>query len=146
MKIIVKKEFDGKHFVGSCENIPNCYAQSIKQEDLLNNLRRAIDLYRKSYENKNQELPDRPDGPVIDRKIRFNKISTNQLSKLLTKFRYRAEYNDNHSVIFVNSSFPFNRILLPETEDLSPLIIAKIFGIENIIYVNKSDLSMHSSA
>ena len=52
----------------------------------------------------------------------------------------------NNPILLANSKFPFNRIHLPVTNNLSPIIISKLFGKENVIYVNKSDLSMHSSA
>ena len=146
MKIIVKKEYDGKNYVGSCENLANCYAQTTNPDDLIANLRKAIELYRKSYENKNQTIPDRYDLPVFDNKIRFNTISTSQLTQLLIKNNYRIEIEDDNSILFANSRFPFNRINLPISKDLSPIIISKLFGKENVIYVNKRDLSIHSSA
>lgn len=146
MKIIVKKEFDGKNYIGSCENLPSCYAQSINVEELLAELRKAIELYRKSYLNRNQPLPSENDTPVIDRKIRFNKISSNQLGAILEKNNYHMEYQDNNSQLFINSGYPFNRIHIPNAEELSPMLISKIFGKENIIYINKNQLKMNSSA
>lgn len=146
MKIIVKKEFDGKNYIGSCENLTSCYAQASNPEDLILNLRNAIELYRKSYQNRNQTLPKESDKPVIDRKIRFNIISTAQLTQVLFKHQYRIEFTDENSILLVNSNFPFNRIHLPISKDLSPIIIIRLFGKENVIYVNKSTLSMHSSA
>ncbi len=146
MKIIVKKEFDGQNHVGSCENLTSCYTQANNPEDLISNLRKAIELYRKSYENKSQTIPDLYDSPVIDKKIRFNKISTAQLVQVLIKQHFRIEFQEENSILLCNSKFPFNRIHLPDTNNLSPVIISKLFGKENVIYVNKSDLSMHSSA
>jgi predicted RNase H-like HicB family nuclease len=146
MKIIVKKEHDGKNYIGSCENLPNCYCQTSDPDQLLPALRAAIEMYRKSYEIKNQALPDKSDSPVIDRKIRFNKISSLQLSSFLQRFHYHVEQKNNDLILFVNSLFPFNRIILPVADDISPIILTKLFGKENIIYINKSNLKMNSSA
>ena len=146
MKIIVKKEFDGQNYIGSCENLTSCYTQANNPEDLVANLRKAIELYRKSYENKSQTLPDTFDLPVLDRKIRFNKISTGQLLQVLLKHHYKIEFQEENSILLANSKFPFNRIHLPVSNNLSPIIISKLFGKENVIYLNKSDLSLHSSA
>lgn len=146
MKIIVKKEFDGKYYIGSCENLSSCYAQSESSEKLLNELRKAIELYRKSYINRSQSLPVWHDAPVIDKKIRFNKISTGQLVKILERSSYHIEARDNDSILLINSNYPFNRILMPDTDELSPMIVSKIFGKENIIYLNKTQLKINSSA
>lgn len=146
MKIIVKKEFDGKNYVGSCENLPSCYAQANSAEELIVALRRAIELYRKSLASRNQPLPNSYDMPVIDRKIRFHTISSEQLSEILIKTNYHLEYNDNNSLLFNNIHFPFNRIHIPYVEQLSPMIVSKLFGKENVIFINKDKLSMNSSA
>ena len=146
MKVIIKKEFDGQNYIGSCENLTSCYTQADNPDDLTANLRKAIELYRKSYANKNQTLSDSFDLPVIDKKIRFNKVSTLQLVQVLIKLHYRVEFQEENSVLLTNSKFPFNRIHLPVSKSLSPVIIAKLFGKENLIYINNSDLSLHSSA
>jgi len=146
MKIIIKKEFDGKNYIGSCENLPGCYAQSESSDQIVVKLRKAIEIYRKSYSKRNQTLPNLYDNPVIDRKIRFNSISASQLSKILTRNNYHFEYKDDEFYLFLNSNFPFNRLLIPNEEDLSPMIISKIFGKENIIYINNDQLRVNSSA
>lgn len=146
MKIIVKKEFDGKNYIGSCENLPSCYVQSTLSENLVIELRKAIELYRKSYSKRNQSLPTAYDFPIIDRKIRFNKISSIQLADVLLRNNYHFESKDSDSLLFINSNFPFNRIHIPNVSELSPLIISKIFGKENIIFINKSQLKINSSA
>ncbi len=146
MKIIVKKEFDGKNYIGSCENLPSCYVQSHSSEALVIELRKAIEMYRKSYSKRNQTLPTSYDFPIIDRKIRFNTISSNQLTKILIKNNYHFESKDSNSLLFINSSFPFNRIHVPNIPELSPMIISKIFGKENIIFINKNQLKINSSA
>ena len=146
MKIIVKKEFDGKNYIGSCENLPSCYVQSPSSEELIIELRKAVELYRKSYSKRNQGLPSSYDFPIIDRKIRFNKISSRQLAKILFKNHYHIESKESDSLLFLNSNFPFNRIHIPNVSELSPMIISKIFGKENIIFINKNQLKINSSA
>jgi predicted RNase H-like HicB family nuclease len=146
MKIIVKKEFDGKNYVGSCENLPSCYAQASSSEQLIVELRKAIELYRKSLVSRNQPLPNSFDMPVIDRKIRFHTISSEQLSSILLKTNYHLEYRDDKSFLFKNNGFPFNRIHIPAVTQLSPMIMSKLFGKENVIFINKDKLSMNSSA
>ncbi len=146
MKIIVKKEFDGRSYIGSCENLPSCYVQSESSEGVVIELRKAIELYRKSYTKRNQALPTSYDFPIIDRKIRFNRISSNQLAKILIKNNYHLETQDSDSLLFINSNFPFNRIHIPNISELSPKIISKIFGKENIIFINKNQLKINSSA
>lgn len=146
MKIIVKKEFDGKNYVGSCENLPSCYAQASSSEDLIVELRKAIELYRKSLVSRNQPLPNSFDAPVLDRKIRFHTISSDQLSAILIKSNYHLEYSDDKSLLYINSGFPFNRVHIPRVKELSPMLVGKLFGKENIIFINKDKLSMNSSA
>ena len=146
MKIIVKKEFDGKNFVGSCENLPSCYTQASSAEELIVELRRAIELYRKSLVSRNQPIPNSFDMPVLDKKIRFHTISSEQLTSILLKSHYHLEYNDDKSILFLNTKFPFNRIHIPRVSQVSPLLITKLFGKENVIFINKDKLSMNSSA
>ena len=146
MKIIVKKEFDGKNYVGSCENLPSCYAQASSSEELIVELRKAIELYRKSLVSRNQQLPNSFDMPVVDRKIRFHTISSDQLSTILIKSNYHLEYSDDKSLLFINSGFPFNRVHIPQVKQLSPMLVSKLFGKENVIFINKNKLSMNSSA
>jgi len=146
MKVIFHKEFDGTYYVGSCENLPGCYEQASSPEELMSRLRRAIELYRKSYVTRKQELPTTFDKPIIDKPIRFHSISIEQLKKILQKFNYHLEYEDNESTLFFNANFPFNRVHLPNSTNISYLIISKIFGRENVIYINHENLSIQSSA
>ncbi len=145
MKVIIKKEFDGNRYVGSCENLRGCYAQSSSPEDLMIRMREAIELYRKSYAARSQPLPHDHDHPVLDKKIRFNVISIQQMSALLQKSGYHLEHADSRHRLFRNTRFPFNRLVLPECPELSPLIISKIFGKENVIYVNKKQLKANTA-
>ncbi len=146
MKVIVKKEFDGKNFVGICENLPNCYSQSYDPEKVVINLRKAIEIYHKSYLDRNQVLPDKYDSPVINKKIRFDTVTTKQILNILSKNQYHIEHSDLKSVLLINNVFPFNRIHLPVVDDLSPLIVARVFGIHNIIYVGQKRFNVSSTA
>ncbi len=137
MKVIIKKEYDGHFYVGSCENLPGCYAQNENPEKLITDLRQAIEFYRKSYMTRNQDLPQHFDAPILDLKIRFDKLSTSKLKDILENYNFHEEKHNEKFLLFMNSSFPFNRVLVPITAELSPLIVAKIFGRDNIVYVGK---------
>ena len=145
MKVIINKEFDGNQYVGSCENLPGCYTQAASPEELMKKLHRAIELYRKSYSRRNQELPSTFDKPVIDKRIRFHIISSAQLSQVLTRYNYHLEFKDSQSLLFLNSHFPFNRIHIPNSSALSYLIISKLFGRENVIYINQENIRVHTA-
>ncbi len=145
MKVIIKKEFDGHTYVGSCENLRGCYAQSSSPEELMIHMREAIELYRKSYAARSQPLPHDADQPILDKKIRFNVISTQQMAGLLQKCAYHLEHGDARHYLFRNTKFPFNRLVLPNVPKLSPLIISKIFGKENVIYVNKKQMNVNTA-
>lgn len=137
MKIRIQKIFDGKYAVGFCDNLPSCYVQSREEHDIVVRLRRAIELYRKNCELRNQSLPDEYERPILDKKIRFETISSAQLVKIFQRMHYHLEYSNHESILLINSNFPFNRVHIPRTEDLSPVIVAKIFGKQNTIWVNK---------
>ncbi len=145
MKVIIKKEYDGSHYIGSCENLPGCYTQADTAEELMTLTRRAIELYRKSYADRNQPLPNTHDRPALNKKIRFHVISSTQLTVLLQKSGYHLEHQDDKLILFRNMHFPFNRLVIPNTPALSPLIISKIFGKENVIYVNKKQLNINTA-
>lgn len=129
--------FDGKHHVGYCENLPSCYVQSENENEILVRLRRAIEIYRKNCELRNQTLQHENDRPILNKKIRFETISSEQLVKILHSMHYHLEYSNHESMLLINSNFPFNRIHIPRSEDLSPLIISKIFGKQNTFWIGK---------
>ncbi|MGD9898227.1 MAG: hypothetical protein AB7T22_03775 [Calditrichaceae bacterium] len=146
MKIYVKKEYDGYFYVASCINLPGCYVQSKYLDDIMDRLRKAINLYKQNYKDRMQNLPEENEGPVLDKEIRFKEISSKQLEKILQRYHYHTEYTDTESILLMNSSYPFNRVHLPQTEILSPLIVAKVFGKENTIYLGEKDISFNSTA
>lgn len=137
MKIRIRKVFDGKYFVGFCENLPSCYVQSVNENDILVRLRRAIEIYRKNCELRNQVLPEEHERPILDKKIRFETISSVQLLKVFQRMHYHQEYSNHESILLINSNFPFNRIHIPNTEDISPVIVSKIFGKNNTFWIGK---------
>jgi len=137
MKIRIRKIFDGKYTVGLCDNLPNCYVQSVDENQVIIRLRRAIEIYRKNCELRNQSLPEEPEKPILDKKIRFETISTAQLLKIFQRMNYHVEYSNHESVLMINSNFPFNRVHIPNSQDISPLIISKLLGRHNTIWIGR---------
>lgn len=135
MKITIKREFDGKYYVGSAAYLPGCYVQSRSGMEIPAFIRKAISLYQKSYQSRNQSLPMEEDHPILNIKIRFDCISTEQIRNILKTHNFHKEYEDQDSLLMVNSNFPFDRVHLPQSDDISPLIVQKIFGKGNTIYV-----------
>jgi len=146
MKISVDKEYDGKYYVACCTNVPGCYVQSERSGSLNNDLQYALEVYLKNCVQRNQPFPNEQDRPVIDVRIRFEVLSSAQLIKIMKRYNYHVDYQDPTSVLLLNSEFPFNRIHIPNTEDISPLIIRRIFGRENTLVVGKPYLQLKTSA
>ncbi len=140
MKIIIKKEFDGLFYVGSCENIPGCYVQSRTSGDIHQKIKQAIAIIKRNCDERSQQFPVGTDQPLFDTRIRFDVLTTDQLVKFFEHQKYHLEYIDSQSVLLMNSSFPFNRVHLPRTDQLSPLIVQKIFGADNTIYVGRKGM------
>lgn len=135
MKVTIKREFDGKYYVGSIDDLSGCYVQSQNRAEIPALIRKAITIIQKSYQDINQTLLREKDHPVLNIKIRFNHISTNQIRNILKTRNFHKEYEDHDSLLMVNSNFPFDRVHLPQSNDVSHLIMQKIFGKENIAYV-----------
>ena len=146
MKISVEKEFDGRFYVASCTNVPGCYMQVKSPENLDLELEYALQVYLENCLKRNQPFPNELDRPVLDVRIRFETISSNQLIKIFKRYHYYVDYEDFRVILFVNSEFPFNRILIPNIETMSPLIISRIIGKENTNYIGSSELRLNSSA
>jgi predicted RNase H-like HicB family nuclease len=145
MKLQIRKENDGEYHVASCLNLPGCYVQANSEPELMGRLQHALNIYKKDCDKRNQPLPDEPDRPVLNVKLRFTEISSEQLIKILLRYNYHIDHIDDFSVLMSNSDFPFNRIHLPQASRLSPLLINKIFGKENTIHVRKNDLQIKTS-
>ena len=146
MKISVEKEFDGVYYVACCTNVPGCYIQSDNSEKLNSDLEYGLEVYLENCVKRNQPFPNEMDKPVLDVRIRFETISTEQLIKIFKRYHYYVEYRDQRLVLFLNSEFPFNRVLIPNSEFISPLIISRIFGKANTIYISKQTLKLNTSA
>ncbi len=145
MKIVIKKAFDGTQYIAFCENVPNCYVQSKAKEHLNGLIKRALYLYKNQCIKRGQDFPNEPDKPLISRKIRFDAISTAQIVKIFQRYNYHIEYEDEQSVILLNSDFPFNRVHLPQSNNLSPLIIQRIFGEDNTHYIYNKQMKLNTS-
>ncbi len=146
MKIIAKKEFDGRSFVAYCENVPGVYVQAPSRALLDQRLNKALALIKFNCEQRNQPFPFGEDKPLFDIRIRFNLLATDQLVDFFHKKNYHIEFEDNDSVVLMNSSYPFNRVHLPKTNALSPIIVRRIFGENNAIYVGGNNLKLHRTA
>lgn len=144
MKIVIKKEFDGNLYIGSCENIPGCYVQTRQEKDISLKIKRALMLIKRNCEERNQPFPTGIDKPLFDIRIRFDELSTEQLVKFFEHQKYHLEYIDEESLILMNASYPFNRVHLPRVHHLSPLLIRKIFGEQNTIYVGSREMKLNS--
>lgn len=145
MKIVIKKKFDGNVYVGSCENIPGCYIQTRQESDISAKIRRALMLIKKNCDERNQPFPSGHDQPIFDIRIRFDELPSEQLVKFFEHQKYHLEYIDEESLILLNASYPFNRVHLPRVRNVSPLLVQKIFGEENTIFVGSGKMKLRSS-
>jgi len=145
MKIIFKKEFDGRVHTGSCENVPSCFVQADDPETLKARFLRAVQIIKQSCEQRNQPFPRGSDRQLLDIRIKFNTLSTEQLVKIFVSKNYHVEFENSESVLLLNSDYPFNRVHLPRTKRLSPQLVRKIFGSENAIYVGRSPMKLNAS-
>ncbi len=146
MKISVEKEFDGKHYVVCCTNVPGCYMQTVRSENLNIELKYGLEIYLENCLKRNQPFPNEMDKPVLNVPIRFETVSAEQLIKIFKRYHYYVDYSDSRVILFLNSEFPFNRVLIPNNESISPIIISRIFGKTNTNYVGNQHLSLNTSA
>lgn len=146
MKIKVQKEFDGRSYVAFCQNVPNVYVQAPSKELLDKRINKALALIKYTASERNQPFPVGEDKPLFNIRIRFDSLSTDALINLFKRHNYHVEYEDNDSVILMNSSYPFNRVHLPKTNHLSPVIVRRLFGSNNTVYVGApNNLKLHRS-
>jgi len=145
MKIVVKKEFDGSVYVGSCENVPGCYTQGRTEDEVRERLQRALLLIKRKSEQRRQPFPSGNDRPILDVRIKFNTLSTDQLVKILESYRYHLVHLDEESALLINREFPFNLIHLPRSNSLSPLLVKKIFGADNTQWVGNKKMKLSKS-
>ncbi len=145
VKVIIKKEFDGNTYVGSCENIPGCYVQARQENELSPRIRRALLVIKKNCEERKQPFPSGIDRPLFDIRIRFDELSTEQLIKFFEHQKYHLEYIDGESALLMNSAYPFNRVHLPRVHRLSPMLIKKMFGEQNTVFVGNNGMKINTS-
>ncbi len=145
MKVIIKKEFDGNMYVGSCENIPGCYVQARQENEISSKIRKALSIIKRNCEERKQNFPSGNDRPLFDIRIRFDELSTEQLIKFFEHQKYHLEYIDDDSALMMNSSYPFNRVHLPRVHRLSPVLVRKMFGEQNTIYVGTNELKLNTN-
>lgn len=145
MKVVIKKEFDGNTYVGSCENIPGCYVQAHQENEISLKIRKALMVLKKNCEERKQPFPAGTDRPLFDIRIRFDELSTEQLIKFFEHQKYHLEYIDNDCALLMNSAYPFNRVHLPRVRRLSPLLVQKLFGEQNTIFVGSRRMKLNTS-
>lgn len=145
MKIILKEEHDGRCFIGSCHNIPGCFFQAESKDALHEGLLKGLNIIKQNCDQRNQEFPEGKEQPFFDIRIRFNTLSTDQLVKFFLSHNYHLEFIDQDSVLLLNSNFPFNRVYLPRVKNLSFLLVEKIFGKKNTIYVGQKRMHLNTS-
>jgi len=139
MRFQIRIEFDGKNYVASCGNLTGCYVQSESEEAVRNLIEDAIYMYRENYLKRHEPLLPGKDTPQLNHRIKFRKISSNQLSAILKRERYRLDIATEQVLLFRMIEFPFNRLLIPNTKELSPMIIQKIFGEQNVVLLPDED-------
>ena len=135
MKFSIKIEFDGNKVIGFVPKLSACYVQAAKIQDIAALMKMAIGIYKDNYESRREPFSPEIERPKINHKIKFQTISANQLANILRRFSYKNEFANNYFILFRKTVFPFDRIILPNTNDISPLIIRKLFGVDNVTVI-----------
>jgi predicted RNase H-like HicB family nuclease len=147
MKFHIRIEYDGKNYVGLCTNLIGCYAQSDTEDGIKQSIQDAISLYILNYEQRYEPFNPEPDIPQLNYHIKFKKISSEELSNILEKLNYNLDINTKNFLLFRKLDFPFYRIIIPNCDELSPIIIKKIFGDKNTTQIssiiNKDNIQYH---
>ena len=137
MNLKIKIENDTKFLVGFFPEVSGCYVQGRSMHEVQNLLKDALELYQKNYKQRREPFDPEPDVPKFNKKITFTKISSKQLTKVLNQLSYNLDNSDDNFLLFRNKQFPFDRILIPNRPQLSPIIIKKLFGDKNVIVRNE---------
>ena len=132
MKFSVKIEFDGKYVVGYVPNLSGCYIQALKIQDITPLMKIAIEMYRDNYKLRMEPFSSEKEKPKFNQPIKIQKLSADQLGNFFRKNSYSRESTNKYFHLYRKSQFPFDRILIPVTNEISPLILKKLFGAENV--------------
>lgn len=135
MKFSVKIEFDGKYVVGYVPQISGCYVQALKIQDLTPLMKLAIEIYRENYKLRMEPFTPESERPKFKDSIKISNINADQLGNYFRKNSYTKESSNKYFHLYRKTQFPFDRILIPNAKHISPLILKKLFGAENITVV-----------
>lgn len=132
MKFAVKIEFDGKYVVGYVPDIGACYIQALNIKDITPLMKMAIEIYRDNYKMRMEPFTPEREKPKFKEFIQFSSIDSEKLGSHFRKNSYTCESSTKYFHLYRKSQFPFDRILIPNVKDISPLIVKKLFGAENV--------------
>ncbi len=135
MKFSVKIEFDGKYVVGYVPQLSGCYAQALKIQDLSPLMRLAIETYRDNYKLRMEPFSPEVEKPKFKESLKITSINADQLGNYFRKNSYIRESSNKYFQLYRKSQFPFDRILIPNVNKISPLILKKLFGAENVTVI-----------
>ena len=139
MKFSVKIEFDGKFVVGYIPNMGGCYVQALKIQDISPLMKLAIETYRDNYKLRMEPFSPEPERPKFKESIKISNIDSEQLGKYFRHNSYARESSNKYFHLYRKSQFPFDRILIPNAKSISPSIIKKLFGAENVNVIKNED-------
>lgn len=139
MKYSAKIEIDGTTVVGYIPKLGGCYVQANRIQDISPLMKIAIKAYIDNYNSRMEPFFPEPEHPKINHKIQFFNLSSNQLGNILKQFTYTKELHTKYFHLYRKGIFPFDRILIPNTNIISPLIIKKIFGSNNVIVLKEEE-------
>ena len=135
MKFNITIEHDGNNFVAYCNNLIGCYAQSKTENSVKQLIQETISLYISNYEQRSEPFNPSSEEPQLNYQIRFKRFSAEQLRNILIKSNYVLDHITSNILLFRKIDFPFHRMAIPNINNLSPIIIKKIFGEANVTIV-----------
>lgn len=139
MKFSAKIEFDGNWIVGFIPNLCGCYVQAKDIKDIAPLMKLAVEIYRDNYKSRMEPFAPEKERPKINLQIQFQNISSNQLENILRRHGFNLEFTGSFCLLFRKTDYPFDRLLIPKTIDISRLILNKIFGSKNVIQLSSKE-------
>ena len=139
MKFSVKIEFDGKFVVGYIPNMGGCYVQALKIQDISPLMKFAIETFRDNYKLRMEPFTPEPERPKFNKSIKISNIDSEQLGKFFRQNTYSRESSNKYFHLYRKAQFPFDRILIPNAKSISPLIVKKLFGTNNVTVIKSED-------